>query len=267
MELLRYIVLGIIQGLTEPLPISSSGHLMIARNFMSMPAIDYFLEVWLHFASLLAILWLLRKRIKTLIIGLYQYIVKRNTEYKHEFVYALCILIGVVPAGIIGLFFKTWIEVYIIGAGLIAIGISLYVTALMLFVVEKQSITNDKTVITWKDALFIGLFQVFALLPGISRSGSTLVGGLLKKLDFKTLIEFSFMLYIPISVASMGLELLQITTLNHPINGLIVSFILSAFLTYFALRTFIQLVEKGYLKYFAWYCLLAGTIAIITHIL
>ena len=267
MELLRYIVLGIIQGLTEPLPISSSGHLMIVRNFMSMPAIDYFLEVWLHFASLLAIVWLFRKRLITLIVGLYCYLIKRDNAYKHEFTYALCILIGVIPAGIIGLLFKTWIEVYIIGAGLIAIGISLYITAGLLFFVQNKSTDNDLTTIAWQDALLIGLFQVFALLPGISRSGATLVGGLLKRIAFKPLIEFSFMLYIPITMASMALELYQVKTLDHPINGLIVSFVLSALLTYFALKIFIDLVQKGYLKYFAWYCLFAGTIAIITHII
>ena len=265
-EFLKYVLIGIIQGITEPLPISSSGHIMIAREFMNMPAVDYFLEIFLHVASLIAILILFRKRILELIVGNINYIFKRNKDYVKDFHYALMILIGIIPAGIVGVLFKETIETRILVYGLLAIGISLLVTGSFLLLVQSESTENTRKNITPLDALTVGLFQVVALLPGISRSGSTFVGGLFRKLEFKALVEYSFMLFIPVTAGSLLLEIIAFDgTVDHPVSGLMISFVLSGVLTFFALRWFVNMVKKGNLKYFAYYCFVVGTLSIIIY--
>lgn len=262
-ETLKYIFLGIFQGVTEPLPISSSGHLLIVRALLDMPAIDFFFEVVLHFASFLAIVFLFRKKLVSLIQGNIDYFFKRDKEAIAEVHYVLKIALAAIPAGVIGFLTKDWLEANVIAQGLWPIGLALYVTALFLFLVQKRSVTSSQTQITYKDALIIGLFQVVALLPGISRSGSTLAGGFYRKIELHSLIEFSFLLYLPIAFFSMLLELVNTPELNHPVFPLTLSFILSGFFTYWALTWFVGLVQKGQLKYFGFYCLGAGSLALL----
>ncbi|MFH5882478.1 undecaprenyl-diphosphate phosphatase [Liberiplasma polymorphum] len=259
-ELLKYIIIGSVQGITEPLPISSSGHLVIIQTFLDMPTVDYFLEIVLHFASLIAILILFRVKILALIKGNIAYVFKRDETYKHDFHYFLLILIGVIPAGLAGLLFKSFFEGFLT---LLAVGISLLFTGSFLLMVQKQSIENTKETLSWHDALTIGLFQVFALLPGISRSGSTFIGGLFKRVKFEKVVEFSFMMYIPISIGTMVLELFEVETFSR-YNGLDISlaFITSGLFTYFAFKWFINAVKQGNLKYFGYYCLAVGLMSI-----
>ncbi|MFW5914080.1 MAG: undecaprenyl-diphosphate phosphatase [Bacillota bacterium] len=263
-EMLKYLFLGSLQGITEPLPVSSSGHLVIAQAFMNMPNVDYLLEVWLNFASLIAVVFLLRKKILTLIKGNIDYLFKREQEARPHFDYALAILIGIIPAGIVGFLLNDFLSDFFLN--LLSVGIALFVTGALLLFVQNQSEENVATDVSFKDALVIGLFQVLALVPGISRSGTTVVGGLLRKLEATKVIEFSFMLYIPISIASMGLEALKIESFDHPPSGFILSFILSGVLTYYALKLFFHLVQKGNLKYFAAYCFTVGAFSIIMYL-
>ena len=264
-EWLRFLILGLIQGLTEPLPISSSGHMVMAQHFLEIPNLDYFLEIFLHFASLIAIVILFKERILKLIVGNWQYVIKRNREYKADFDYAILIVIGVIPAALIGVFFKSFFEGFLT---LLAVGISLLITGTFLFFVQKQSVENTKTTISMTDALIVGIVQVLALFPGISRSGSTFVGGLFRKIKFETLIEFSFMLYIPISLGGMIFELFEVEsfTAYQPLS-LTVAFIATLISTYYAFKWFVHLVKQGNLKYFGFYCYIAGTFAIILSLL
>jgi len=256
-EMIKYLLLGLLQGITEPLPISSSGHLVILQAFMNMPNVDYFMEVIFHFASLLAILVLFRVKIFQLIKGNFYYVFKRDKTYQDDFHYALLVLLGVVPAGIAGLLFKSFFEGFLT---LIAVGISLLVTGLFLITVQRQSVENEETNIRPIDALSVGMIQIFALLPGISRSGATYVGGLFRRLKFETVVEFSFMMYIPISIGTMILELFSAESFKtHALDALIVSFIASAIMTYFAFKWFMNAVKQGNLKYFAYYCFVVGT--------
>ncbi|MFW6299212.1 MAG: undecaprenyl-diphosphate phosphatase [Bacillota bacterium] len=263
-ELLKYLFLGALQGITEPLPISSSGHLVIAQAFMNMPNVDYLLEVWLNFASLIAVVILFRKRIGTLVKGNIDYLFKRDKAARPHFDYGIAILIGIIPAGIAGLLLNDFLSEFFLN--LMSVGIALFVTGSFLLFVQRQSTENVETDIAFKDALVIGLFQVLALVPGISRSGTTVVGGLLRKLEATKVIEFSFMLYIPISIASMGLEGLNIGSFDHPPSGFILSFIVSGVFTYFALKLFVDLVKKGNLKYFTAYCFTVGAFSIIMYL-
>lgn len=262
-EYLRYLFLGIFQGVTEPLPISSSGHLIILRALFDMPAVDFFFEVVLHFASFLAIVFLFRKKLVSLVQGNIDYFLKRDKESIADVHYVLKIALAAIPAGLIGFVFKGWFEDNVIAQGLWPVGVALYVTALFLFLVQRRSIENTQTQITYIDALVIGLFQVVALFPGISRSGSTLVGGFYRKVELHSLIEFSFLLYLPIAFFSMLLELVNITTMNHPVIPLLLSFVMSGVFTYWALKWFVGLVQKGQLNYFGFYCIGAGSLALI----
>ena len=265
LEWFMYLFLGIFQGITEPLPISSSGHLMMLRALFNIPAVDFFFEVVLHFASFLAIVYLFRQKLTELVVGSFRFVFKKDAESKADFEYVLKIALAAIPAGLVGFFFKGFIENNVLTLGLLPIGLALWVTAIFLFIVHRLSLVNNETYIGYKDALVIGLFQVVALLPGISRSGSTLVGGFLRKIELKALIEFSFILYLPIAFFSMILELTEVTTIDHPILPLIGAFMMSGLFTYLALKWFIGLVQKGYLKYFGFYCMGAGFFALILH--
>ena len=265
LEWFMYLFLGFFQGVTEPLPISSSGHLMMLRALFNIPAIDFFFEVVLHFASFLAIVYLLKDTLIKLVVGSFRYVFKKDAEAKWAFEYVLKVALAAIPAGFVGFFFKGFIESNVLTLGLLPIGLALWVTAFFLFLVQRQSVENQERHIGYLDALVIGLVQVVALLPGISRSGSTLVGGFLRKIELKALIEFSFILYLPIAFFSMILELRSVESLSHPLGPLMGAFVLSGLFTYWALKWFIGLVQKGYLKYFGFYCIGAGLFALILH--
>lgn len=264
--LLKYIILGIIQGFTEPLPISSSGHLIIFQEFFNVGiGNDLNFEIIVNAGSLLAITFIFRKNILLLIKNSYLYLFKKETNCKADFQYALLIVLAVIPAGIVGLLFKDFIESTF--KTLFTVGVSLLVTSLALFMVSKQAIDNTKEKINIKDAIVIGLFQVVALIPGISRSGSTMVGGLSRKIKFEETMRFSFLLYIPISIATIFLGLLDLDSSTIFIAGYIAAFIFSIISTYFAVKWFFGMVRRGNLKYFSIYCLVVGVAVIIGNFL
>lgn len=192
------------------------------------------------------------------------YIKTKEEKYYSNFKYAWLIVIGSVPAGIAGLLLKDKIESVL--GGVKIVGFALLVTALFLYLVKDYKGKKDDDTITVSNALIIGFFQVLALFPGISRSGSTLVGGMQQGLKREAAFKYSFMLYIPISFATMFLgvtDLIQsnisLTTWIYYIIGAFVSCIV----TYFSTKWFKDVVKKGKLIYFVWYCLIAGTLVIL----
>ena len=203
MELIKYIILGIIQGLTEPLPISSSGHLLIFRELFNTNMFnDLNFEVMVNFGSFIAILIIFWKDILRLVSSFFKYLFgdkKDKKKYYDDFKYCLLIVVGSIPVGIIGLLFKDKIETI---ASVKEVGLALLITALALFVVKSSNGKKKDNEITYKDALIIGLFQMCALLPGLSRSGMVLVGCLLCGLNRESSLKYTFMLYFPVSVAS-----------------------------------------------------------------
>ena len=264
-NVLQYVFLGIIQGFTEPIPISSSGHLLIFKNLFNFDMLnDINFEIIVNFGSFMAIVFLYRKEIFKIISDFFSFIKTKKKEYKENYNYAWLIVIGTIPAGILGLILKDKIEA--ISSNVKLIGIALLITSFALFLVKDIKGQKQKKNMTIKDAIIIGLFQVLALFPGISRSGSTLVGGMTRDLDRKTAVNFSFMLYLPISIATMILgvsDLINtpnITTLLLPYT---LSMIASAIVTYFSAKWFIDIIKKGKLKYFSIYCLVVGILVIL----
>jgi len=263
--LLQYILLGIIQGFTEPLPISSSGHLILFKNLFHFDVLnDLSFEIIVNFGSFLAIFFLYRKRIFQLIHDFFCYIKTKEKKYYQNFRYAMYIIVGTIPAGLLGLFFKDKIAYF--GNNVKVIGIALLVTALSLFIIRNLNGKKNQEQITYKDALKVGLFQAVALLPGISRSGATIVGGLLCDIKKEDAVDFSFMLYLPISFASMlsgTKDLIQNPNLSTLILPYFLGMIASMIVTYFATKLFLKLVKEKKMIYFVIYCAIVGILTLL----
>lgn len=264
MKLLMYIILGIIQGFTEPIPVSSSGHLVIFNSLLKVEELnDLNFEIFVNFGSFIAISYFYRKEIITIIKDLFMYIKTKNNKYYSNYKYALLIIIGTIPAGIFGLLFKNKIESI---NNIKIIGLSLLITSFMLFLIKDIKGKKKKEDITFIDALVIGLFQVIALFPGISRSGSTLVGGMSRNLDRSTAFKYSFMLYLPISIATMILgvkDVLESGISNTLLFPYFLGMIASCIVTYYSIKWFKNIMEKGKLKNFIYYCLIVGILVIL----
>ncbi len=256
MENLLLLLLGIIQGITEPLPISSSGHLVIFQEIFNIGTTDLNFEIIANAGSLVAIIIFYRKTLQELIINDLNFVFKKDKSCGDSFRYTLLIVIATIPAGLFGLLLKDKIEEY---KTLVIVGFSLIITSIALFIINAKSVSNDRENVTFRDSIVMGLFQIIALFPGISRSGSTTVGGLGSGLNIESTLKFSFMMYIPISIATTTLGVVDIVRADS-VNyvGYTLGFIGSLIATYFAIGLLINTVKKGKLKYFAYYCFVVG---------
>lgn len=266
-EIIKYVIFGLIQGLTEPLPISSSGHLVLLRYVFNTNAFDDLtFEIVLNFASFLAIFFLFRKDIFRLINSFFKYLFKKEARQekniKEDYKYAWLIVLGSIPAALGGLLFKDFIEERL--GNIKFLGIAFLITALILFLVRKMNGSKKDADLTIKDALLIGLFQMLALTPGISRSGAVLVGCLLCKLNRDSALRYAFMLYLPVSVGSLLLSIPDIMAMD--VELLVpygIGFLASMVMTYFASKWFFGIVKKGKLWKFSIYLTIIGLITLI----
>lgn len=264
MNIIKYIILGIIQGFTEPLPVSSSGHLRIIESIINDKMFDDLnFEIIVNFGSLIAIIIIYRDEILSIIKDFFIYILKKENTSKLNFNYSIKIIISTIPVIIVGFIIKDKIEDYF---SIKFIGLALLMTSFLLFIIKDKIGYKTKENITFKDSIIIGFYQVIALLPGISRSGTTLVGCMNQNLTRETALNYSFMLYIPVSIGSLILGLADLLKSN--INGLLVpylvSFFVSAIVTFYSTKLFINITKKGKLIYFSIYCLIVGLIVIFT---
>lgn len=263
-EILKYVFLGIIQGLTEPLPISSSGHVFILKQLMDLGSTDLNFEIIVNFGSLLAILLIYKNDIIKLIKNFFLYFKTNTEETKTDFKYCWLIVLGSIPVGIIGFTCKDFIEEKLNNIKII--GIAFLITSLFLFLVRNIKGKKTDKDLTIMDSIIIGLTQVVAVIPGISRSGSTLIGGLFRDLDKSTALKYSFMLYIPVSLGTTLLgfkDLFEMNNLHEIILPYGLGFIASFIVSFFTLKWFMSVVKKGNLKYFSIYTLLLGIIILI----
>ena len=263
-ELIKFIFLGFIQGFTEPIPVSSSGHLLIFKKllFNNNFDIDYeILATLTNFGSLIAIFILYRKEIFSLFKSFFGFITTKKEEYKIDFKYCLLIVVATIPAGIMGIIVSKLKIFDKLENNIKFVGLTLLITSLFLFLIKDLKGKKEKENLTFKDAITVGLFQVLALIPGISRSGATIVGGMIRKFKRTTAFDFSFILYIPISI---GTSLLGIKDLfeSHLSSKMwlfyLTATLVSAIFTYLSTKWFRKLVKEGKLIYFVIYCLLAG---------
>jgi undecaprenyl-diphosphatase len=265
MSYLESIILGVIQGIGEPIPVSSSAQTMVASFFLQLETPGILFEVFLNFASFLAILWLTRKDVISIIQGSLRYLVHRDRRYSLDFKMALYVVIGTIPAVIFGFTMKDLIEVYL--SNLRFIGIALLITGLFLFLVRNLKGRRGFEQFTWKDALIIGLIQgTIALIPGISRSGSTVVTALLIGVNREASFRYSFLLYLPIGLGTMilgGEELFASPIFKEQFGQYLLMFVVTFVMTMVGYILFKNVLQKGKIVYFSFYCWALGLFLLI----
>lgn len=260
------LVLGIIQGLTEYLPVSSSGHLAIGQALFGMNdgADNLMFTVAVHVATVLSTIVVLWSEIDWIVRGLFR--CEMNAETK----YALNILVSMIPVGIVGLFFKDEVEA-VFGSGLLVVGCCLLITATLL-TFSYYAKPRQKTHISWKDALIIGIAQAIAVLPGVSRSGSTIATGLILGNKKESLAQFSFLMVIPPILGEALLDVMKMVKGEDVMGSidtlpLLVGFVAAFLSGCLACKWMISIVKRGKLIYFGIYCAIVGVITILCSLL
>ena len=263
MNILKYILLGFIQGLTETIPVSSSGHLMIFKSLFNVNADFDTIAILTNFGSLVAIIILFYKDIKELIVSFFKFLKTKDDKYKSDYKYCWMIVLGCIPAGFMGLVVSKLDLFAKIENNIKIVGISLIITAILLFIIRNFKGKKDDKDISIKEALSVGCFQIIGLFPGISRSGSTIVGGMASGLKRDTAFKYSFMLYIPLSIAALGLELTDLHIESSLILPYILSVIVASIVTLLVTKWFRKIVNNGKLIYFSIYCFIVGILVIL----
>ncbi|UOQ46913.1 undecaprenyl-diphosphate phosphatase [Gracilibacillus caseinilyticus] len=264
--LIKYLFLGLLQGFTEPIPISSSGHLVMVQKIFEVGLKDNLsFEVLVNFGSLLAVLIVYWKDIVQIAKNGLSYITTKDKTYYDDFMFIVYLVVATVPAALIGLLFEDLIS-DTFGGNAKMIGITLFITGIALWTIRNLRGDKNDGQLTMKDALIVGFAQAVALIPGISRSGATIVAAMLLGMKQETALRFSFLLFIPVSVGTMALSVGDVVN-NPQFNTLWIpyalAFIASLIATYYSLRWFMNVMAKGNLKYFAFYCFIVGILAVI----
>lgn len=267
-EYIYAIAIGIIQGLTEFLPVSSSGHLVIFQHLLGLELPGVTFEVFLHFGTLTSVLWVFRKRISRIIAS---YLLLFTGREWDKFMasadrrFGFFLVLGSIPVGFIGIVFRKYVETAFSAPRLV--GFMLLVTGGLLWLADWLA-GGDKDIRqtnSW-DALIIGIFQSLAILPGISRSGSTITGALLRRLDKKTAAEFSFLLSVPAIAGATAWELIELVQQGNIAADWLfygLGVLAAALAGIFAIRLFLRMLVARKLRLFAIYCWLMAVIAII----
>lgn len=277
MTLIESIFLGIIQGLTEYLPISSSGHLALGSHFINITDPETILPftVLLHVATVLSTLVVLHKEVFWIFKGLFaapakeggNIIARLNDEQR----YALAIIVSMIPVGIVGVFFKDYVEAAF--EGLTVVGCCLLLTAALL-TFSYYAKPRQKENISIKDAFIVGLGQALAVLPGLSRSGTTIATGLLLGNNKANMAKFSFLMVIPPILGEALLDTIDMMEVgvSASFGGISPMALVAGFVAAFvsgcvACKWMISIVRKGKLIYFAYYCLAAGIATIVISLM
>ena len=265
MDTFQALILGLVQGLTEYLPVSSSGHLEIGKALLGSTAEAGGLtfDIVVHVATVLATLAVLWREVVWLIEGIFKFRLNDETRY------VLNIIISMIPVGIVGLLFKDKVEALYAGNVLLVTGLCLLVTAVLLVLTHYYK-AQEKPSISPSNAFIVGIAQAFAVLPGLSRSGSTIATGLLLGNSRKTMAQFSFLMVIPPILGEAILDFKHIISPSAeylaahgaaapiPASSLIVGFLAAFASGCLACKWMISLVKKCKLIYFAIYCATVG---------
>ncbi len=257
MNWIEALILGLVQGLTEFLPVSSSGHLEIGKALFGIHSEQSLIfTVLVHGATVLSTLVVFRKEIAQLFIGLFK------IKWNYETQYVSKLIVSMIPVAIVGFFFKDFVE-SLFQSNVMFVGLMLLITAIILTLAYYAKSKNKE--ISFLDAFIIGISQAIAVLPGISRSGSTIATGLLLGNKKEKIAEFSFLMVIVPILGENFLDLIQGDFVSNVSVGtlpLTVGFIAAFISGLFACKWMIDIVKRGKLIYFAIYCLIIGLLAI-----
>ena len=263
MSVVEAIILGIIQGFTEFLPVSSSGHLELAQAILGNQNYEegnLLFTIVVHGATALATLVVFRTDVWLIIRGLFQFTNNESTQF------SLRIVLSMIPAALVGYFFEDTISSQFFGNTLL-VGLMLLVTAGLLYIADKP--TQNRANVSLTNAWWIGISQAFAILPGISRSGVTIAISLLLGVARDRAARFSFLMVVPLIFGSMAKKILDGGLEQQFLNltPILAGFVAAFFSGYLACQWMIALVKRSQLRYFAYYCSLLGTIAIMTSLM
>lgn len=289
MTLINAIILGVIQGLAEFLPISSSGHLSILQEVLKVKNAGMFFDIMLHLGTLVAIFFAYWKDIKKLIVegimiikdslhncfSFFYYITHRQKQRKYIHIvntpyrkFVILIIISTIPTGIIGVLFKDIVEAA--SSSLLITGICLLITGVILLIADMLPDGKKRpNQVTYSQAGIIGVVQGLATLPGISRSGSTITACLLCGFDKGFAVKYSFIMSIPAVLGAVVLELKDFSKITVDSSELMnygIGTLLAAIVGYICIKTMLVVVRGKRFKYFAYYCFIIGAFAIIWHI-
>ncbi|NCT00162.1 undecaprenyl-diphosphate phosphatase [Candidatus Parcubacteria bacterium] len=253
MDIFSAIILGIVEGLTEFLPISSTGHLMITSQILGLSRTAFLstFEIGIQSGAILAIVIYYFKRIFS----------SRDLFLKVAF--------GFIPTGVLGLLLYKVVKTYLLES-LVVVGWSLLIGGMLIILIERFHKKNDETensldTISYKQSFLLGLYQVIAMIPGVSRSGATIMGGLLSGIGRKQIVEFSFLLAIPTILGATGYDLLK-TGLNFSNSELLafaVGTVVSAITAWFAIKFFLRYISNHSFEIFGWYRIIAGALILL----
>ncbi len=258
MGILEAIILGIIQGLTEFLPVSSSGHIEIGQALLGMDSLkenEQLLSVVLHAATALSTVWVFSSDIEKIVKGLFQ------PKWNEEWQFSMKIVLSMIPAAFIGFFFDDALEALFEGQ-LKLVGAMLLLTGVLLFMADRAK--NTKKDVSFGNAIIIGLAQAIAILPGISRSGSTIATSVLLGIDREKAARFSFLMVVPLILGKIAKDVLdgKFILSEELAVPLLAGFMAAFFTGLGACLWMIQLVKKSQLSWFAYYCFAVGIIAL-----
>ena len=257
-DIIEAIILGIIQGLTEFLPVSSSGHLELAKAVLgdtNSASESMLMTVMLHGATALSTMVVFWKDIKEILTGLFQFKWNEQTQFSFK------IILSMIPATIVGLMFEEELE-RLFDKQILLVGCMLLITGGLLFLADRAKNTDKK--VGWQHALIIGISQAIAILPGISRSGATISTSVLLGIDRTRAARFSFLMVVPLILGKMAKDMLDpaFAVSSENVVPLAAGFG-AAFVTGLVACTWmISLVKKSKLSYFAYYCFIVAAIAI-----
>ncbi len=270
-EALKYFFLGLVQGITEVLPISSSGHVEIVKAMVSLQQEEGLLFLILvNTGSFVILFSLYFKKLYKLMMDFLLFIFKKEQreQYRDGFWFVIKLGIASVPAGIIGIFFNSFLENLTAQYNTLLAGVGLLITGTVLVLVSNGKIKKGKTQVNFLDAIVIGLAQGVALLPGVSRSGMTASTAMNRGMGVTTALDFSFLLYIPASIGSILVLLYKSSNEGLAVSSSIMyfyyslAFVAAMISTYVAYKLIFNIFRSGKIRYFGFYCLLVGFFAI-----
>lgn len=254
-----FVILAIIQGLTEPLPVSSSGHLVIFKHFFDLVSDNAVLEIMLHAGSLLAIIVFYFDEIKMLTLNNLAFIFKGDKKFHKDFEFALKLVLATIPAGIIGLLFKDEITATLNNVKWVG---WFYLITTVLLILPKIIKPSAKP-LSYQNTFVIGCAQALALLPGVSRSGSTIASSMALGINPEEGMKFSFFMFIPIAIiviASGSIDLIASSPNLELLIAYGVAIIVSFMVTFYAMRWLSIIIKKDKYHYFALYTLILSLI-------
>lgn len=269
MNMIQAILMGLLQGLTEFLPVSSSGHLIIGEKLLGIQQSGILLEVCLHLGTLVAVCIFFRQQIWDIIEALLAVVMRKKDDddavlkkRRQSLMLFLCIIVACIPTGIIGLVLEHYSDVLFKSVKLV--GVLLLVTGIILWLTPRKPVENPKP-LTVKKSLIIGLVQGLAVLPGISRSGSTIATSLFCGISREEAARFSFLISVPAILGATLLEALKLKSggMWHELLPALAGAVVAGVVGYLALVFLIKVLNKGKLYYFSIYCWILGLVALI----